>query len=321
MHEIVVTGAGGFLGSHLVEAFVADRRDVCGIDNFSTGSRMNLNTFITAANFELVIADLTKIRRVPVGKHYLHFASAASPPAYLQDPVGTLLVNSIGTQKILEAARKADAVVLLASTSEVYGDPEVHPQSESYWGHVNPIGPRSCYDEGKRYMEALAVAYRKTYGLDIRVARIFNTYGPRMRPDDGRVVSNFITQGLRGTPLTIYGDGSQTRSFCYVSDMITGLRLLLEARPPVPSPINLGNPEEITILQTANLVCQELRIEPHFQFIGLPEDDPHVRRPDITQAITVLRWTPKVSFREGLSQSINYFRSLAPKDPGNPVIG
>src|SRR5208282_5679992 len=229
--EAVVTGAAGFLGSHLVDSMVADGWRVWGIDNLSTGRRANLEAALRKKRFRLRSADITGTGRLPRANRYYHLASPASPPAYQHDPISTLRVNSAGTLRVLEAARRSDARVLLASTSEVYGDPEVNPQSESYWGHVNPIGPRSCYDEGKRYAEALAMAYRREHGLDIRIARIFNTYGPRMDPNDGRVVSNFIVQGLRGRPLTIYGRGTQTRSFCYVSDMVRGLRMLMDAAP------------------------------------------------------------------------------------------
>jgi nucleoside-diphosphate-sugar epimerase len=221
-----------------------------------------------------------------------------------------LLVNSAGTHRILEAARRSDARVLLASTSEVYGDPAVHPQSEKYWGHVNPVGPRSCYDEGKRFAEAIAVAYRRRYGLDVRIARIFNTYGPRMAPTDGRVISNFIAQGLRGEPFTIYGRGDQTRSFCYVADLVRGLRRLMEAPRSVPTPMNLGNPREITVRRAAQLVARALGVSARFRHCSLPEDDPKQRSPSIRLARKYLGWSPRVPIEEGLPPTIEYFRSL-----------
>lgn len=310
--ETVVTGAAGFLGSHLVDSLINGRWQVWGIDNFSTGRQANLKVARTSPRFRFRDSDLTRIGRLPRADRYYHLASPASPPAYQHDPIGTLMANSAGTHRVLEAARRSDARVLLASTSEVYGDPEVHPQTESYWGHVNPVGPRSCYDEGKRYAEALAMAYRKKYGLDVRIARIFNTYGPRMDPADGRVISNFIVQGLRGEPLTIYGRGGQTRSFCYVSDMIRGLRSLMEAAPGVPTPMNLGNPREFTVQRTAELVARTLGVPLRVEFRPLPEDDPKQRSPNIRRAGRYLRWSPRVTFEKGLAKTVAYFRSLDP---------
>ncbi len=308
--EVVVTGAAGFLGSHLVDSLISGGDRVRGIDNLSTGRRVNLEAARTSPKFRLRSADLTRVARLPRADRYYHLASPSSPPAYQRDPIGTLVVNSAGTLRVLEAARRSDARVLLASTSEVYGDPEVNPQTESYWGRVNPVGPRSCYDEGKRYAEALSMAYRREYGLDVRIARIFNTYGPRMDPADGRVVSNFIVQGLRGQPLTIYGRGEQTRSFCYVSDMVRGLRLLMEAPPGVPTPMNLGGPREITVRRTAELVARTLGIPLRIKFCPFPEDDPKQRSPNIRRAQRYLRWSPRIPLEEGLVKTVAYFRSL-----------
>jgi len=307
--EAVVTGAAGFLGSHLVDSLLKDGWSVSGIDNLSTGRRVNLDGARSNPRFRFRDADLTRVGRLPRADRYFHLASPASPIAYQVDPVDTLLTNSVGTHRVCEAARRSDARVLLASTSEVYGDPKVHPQPETYWGHVNPIGSRSCYDEGKRYAEALAAAYRRRYGLDVRIARIFNTYGPRMVPDDGRVISNFIVQGLRGEPLTIYGRGEQTRSFCYVSDMVRGLRLLMEASPGVPTPMNLGNPREVTVRRTAELVAGTLGVPLKIEFRPRPEDDPMQRSPDIRRARRYLHWSPRVPFDRGLAKTVTYFRS------------
>ena len=306
----VVTGGAGFLGSHLVDLLLSEGSRVVAVDDLSTGRLSNLVEARRNPNFRWRRADLVRVRALPRADRYYHLASPASPPAYQRDPIGTLAVNSAGTHRVLEAARRADARVLLASTSEVYGDPTVHPQHEGYWGHVNPIGPRSCYDEGKRFAEALAVAYRRRYGLDVRVARIFNTYGPRMSPTDGRVISNFIVQGLRGEPFTLYGRGHQTRSFCYVSDLVQGLRLLMEASSSVPTPMNLGNPREITVRHAAELVARSLGTPVRFRFLPLPEDDPKQRSPSISLARRHLGWSPKVSLEEGLPKTADYFRSL-----------
>jgi len=306
----VVTGAAGFLGSHLVDALLADRWEVLAIDDLSTGRRANLGSASRNSRFRFARSDLVRLRQLPAARRYFHLASPASPPAYLRDPIGTLAVNSTGTSRVLEAARRHDARVLLASTSEVYGDPEVHPQAESYWGHVNPNGPRSCYDEGKRFAEALAAAYRRTYGLDVRIARIFNTYGPRMAPDDGRVISNFIVQALRGDPFTLYGRGTQTRSFCYVDDLVRGIRALMEAPRTVPTPMNLGNPQEITVRQAAEAIARAMGVRPRFAFRPLPEDDPRQRCPDISAARRYLGWAPRVPLNDGLTETVEYFRTL-----------
>ncbi len=305
-----MTGAAGFLGSHLIDDALARGYELVGLDDLSTGRVANLRSAWDSPRFQFRRVDLKRARSLPRADRYFHLASPASPPAYQRDPIGTLRVNSEGTYRVLEEARRADARVLIASTSEVYGDPEVHPQDESYWGHVNPVGPRSCYDEGKRFSEALASAYRRKYGLDIRIARIFNTYGPRMAPDDGRVVSNFIVQGLQGRPFTLYGRGEQSRSFCYISDLVEGLERLMEAPKDVPTPMNLGNPRELTVRRTAELVAKTLGIRPKFTYRPLPEDDPRQRSPVIRRARRYLGWTPRVPFEEGLRATVEYFRSV-----------
>ena len=310
MADAVVTGAAGFLGSHLVDRLLADGVSVLAVDNLSTGRLANLRDAAQSKQFRLRRLDLVGAKTLPRAEQYFHLASPASPPMYQRDPVGTLLVNAEGTHRVLEAARRADARVLLASTSEVYGDPEVHPQVESYWGRVNPVGLRSCYDEGKRYSEALAVAYRRRYGLDVRIARIFNTYGPRMDPNDGRVVSNFIVQGLSGGPFTLYGTGLQTRSFCYVADMVEGVARLMEAERDVPTPMNLGNPREFTMRATAELVARILGIPARFERRPLPDDDPRQRSPDIRLARKYLRWSPRIPLEAGLARTVEHFRGL-----------
>ncbi|MGA7924052.1 MAG: NAD-dependent epimerase/dehydratase family protein [Thermoplasmata archaeon] len=310
MAEVVVTGAAGFLGSHLVDSLLGRGWKVSGIDNLSTGRPVNLSTARHRPGFSFRRLDLARAERLPRAAHYYHLASPASPPAYQRDPIATLTVNSAGTYRVLETARRWDARVLLASTSEVYGDPEIHPQTEDYWGHVNPVGLRSCYDEGKRFAEALGMAYRRQYGMDVRIARIFNTYGPRMDPKDGRIISNFITQGLTNQPFTIYGRGEQTRSFCYVSDLVRGLRLLMAADSGVPTPMNLGNPREFTVRRTADLVARTLGVPLRIQFHPLPEDDPRQRSPSIRRARRHLGWSPRVSLENGFAKTAAYFRSL-----------
>lgn len=309
MTSALVTGAAGFLGSNLVDELLGADYDVVGVDNLSTGRSINLREARTSRRFRFVRSDLTRTHALARAERYFHLASPASPPAYQRQPIQTLRVNAEGTYRVLEAARRFDARVLLASTSEVYGDPEQHPQGEEYWGHVNPIGPRSCYDEGKRYAEALASSYRRQYGLDVRIARIFNTYGPRMDPKDGRVVSNFIVQALRGRRLTVYGRGEQTRSFCYISDLIRGLRLLMDARPSiVGTPVNLGNPREFTIRELVDLVARAAGVRVQIEFRPLPEDDPQRRSPNIARAQKLLRWSPRVSLEDGLTETVRYFR-------------
>jgi len=307
--RLVMSGAAGFIGSHLCDRLLADGHSVLGVDNLLTGSLRNLEHLASHPGFAFLQHDVTLPLQVdgPVDG-VLHLASPASPKDYLQYPIETLEVGSAGTRNLLELALRHGARFLLASTSECYGDPLEHPQRESYWGNVNPVGPRSCYDEAKRFAEAMTMAYHRKYGLRTNIARIFNTYGPRMQLDDGRVVPSFIHQALRGQPVTIYGDGSQTRSFCYVSDLVDGLvRLMLsEERYPV----NLGNPEEMTIREFAECVCRLTGVKAEFEHHPLPEDDPQRRRPDITKARTLLGWEPRVPLEEGLRRTIEYFRSL-----------
>lgn len=306
--KVLITGAAGFLGSHLTDRFLAEGHQVIGMDNLITGTMDNLAHLAGHPGFRFVRHDVSTTIRIdePLDA-VLHFASPASPIDYLKFPIQTLKVGSLGTHNALGVARATGARFFLASTSEVYGDPQVHPQPESYWGHVNSVGPRGVYDEAKRFAEAMTMAYHRYHGMDTRIVRIFNTYGPRMRAHDGRVVSNFIVQALTGQPLTVYGDGSQTRSFCFVSDLIEGIyRLFLSDRV---DPTNVGNPNEFTVRQLAELVLElvgcsgEIRSEP------LPVDDPKVRQPDITVARSVLGWEPKVQLREGLLETIAYFRS------------
>lgn len=304
-----MTGAAGFLGSHLCDRFLADGHEVIGMDNFITGSPTNIAHLIGEARFTFVEHDVTKYTYVegPLDG-VLHFASPASPIDYLDFPIQTLKVGSLGAHKTLGLAKAKGARYLLASTSEVYGDPEVHPQSEDYWGNVNPIGPRGVYDEAKRFAEAMVMAYHRTHGVDVRIARIFNTYGPRMRPNDGRVVSNFIVQALRGEPLTVYGDGSQTRSFCFVSDGVEGLYRLFMGEHV--GPVNIGNPDEVTVRELAEAVVEWTGSSSVLGERPLPTDDPKVRRPDIGLARSVLDWDPEITLEDGLQNTIPYFRNL-----------
>ena len=279
------------------------------MDNLSTGQRRNLDRFLAHPGFHFLQADVTRPLEVEGPLDWvLHFASPASPPRYLKLPIATLLVNAEGTRHLLDLALRKGARFFLASTSEVYGDPLVHPQPETYWGNVNPIGPRSIYDEGKRYAEALTTAYHRAYGVPVRIVRIFNTYGPFMDPEDGRVVSSFIVQALRGEPLTVFGDGSQTRSFCYVDDLIEGIRRLMEV--DYPYPVNLGSPEEYRVLELAQLVKELTGSPSPITFLPLPEGDSKQRRPDITLARRLLGWEPRVPVREGLKRTIAYFREV-----------
>lgn len=306
--RVLITGAAGFLGSHLADRFLAEGHEVIGMDNFITGSPGNLLHLVDHDRFRFIEHDVTNYIDVegPLGG-VLHFASPASPVDYLELPIQTLKVGSLGTHKTLGLAKAKAARFFLASTSEVYGDPQVHPQPETYWGHVNPVGPRGVYDEAKRFAEAMTMAYHRHHGVDTRIVRIFNTYGPRMRPDDGRVVSNFIVQALRGEPLTIYGDGSQTRSFCYVSDLVDGIyRLFMSDRV---DPTNIGNPDEFTVRQLAEEVLALTGSASTIAARPLPTDDPKVRQPDITVARSVLGWSPVVPLREGLQHTIAYFRA------------
>jgi len=304
----LVTGGAGFLGSHLCDRLLAEGHEVICVDNLITGHPDNIAHLIGQEGFRFLKHDVTEYLYVEGGLDYLlHFASPASPVDYLRLPIQTLKVGSLGTHKALGLAKAKGARFLLASTSEVYGDPQVHPQPETYWGHVNPVGPRGVYDEAKRFAEAMTMAYHRYHGVETRIARIFNTYGPRMRPNDGRVVSNFLIQALAGQPLTVYGDGTQTRSFCYVSDLVDGLyRLLLSDEP---EPVNLGNPAERTIRDLVAAVEGVLGHRLDVTYQDLPVDDPRVRQPDITRARELLGWEPKVDLEVGLRETAAYFRN------------
>lgn len=306
--RILVTGGAGFIGSHLVRRLLNEGHDVLVVDNFYSGTRNNLATVLANPRLEVVRHDVTFPLYVEVDEIY-HLACPASPVFYQRDPVQTTKTSVVGSINMLGLAKRTKAKVLLSSTSEVYGDPEVHPQDESYWGHVNPIGIRSCYDEGKRCAETLFFDYRRQHDMPIKVARIFNTYGPRMRPDDGRVVSNFIVSALNGQPLTIYGDGTQTRSFCFVDDLVDGLIRLMATPHEVTGPINLGNPHEFTMSQLAEQVNAMVGSDAGVEYHPLPSDDPTQRQPTIDQARNVLGWVPKVELAEGLARTVEYFRS------------
>ena len=303
---ILVTGAAGFLGSHLCDALLAAGDTVIGVDNLSTGNFANVAHLKNEGRFSLLERDITKPFDAGKIDFLFNLASPASPVDYTRLGVETLLVGSAGTINTLDLARKYGAGYLHASTSECYGDPEIHPQVESYWGHVNPIGPRSVYDEAKRFSEAAVMAYHRYYGVDTRLVRIFNTYGPRLHPSDGRVISNLVMQALQGEPLTIYGDGSQTRSFCYVSDLIDGILRLSCSHEHLP--VNIGNPDEWTILECAKEVLAITGSNAEIIFHPLPQDDPSRRRPDITRARQLLGWEPKIKLREGLERSLEYFK-------------
>jgi dTDP-glucose 4,6-dehydratase len=305
--NILVTGAAGFLGSHLCDALLAQGNSVIGVDNLSTGNLANLKHLERESRFSLIEHDIT--RPFDPGKvdFVFNFASPASPADYTRLGPETLLVGSAGTINTLDLARKYSAGFLHASTSECYGDPEVHPQVETYWGHVNPVGLRSVYDEAKRFSEAVVMAYHRYHNVDTHLVRIFNTYGPRLQPNDGRVISNFLIQALKGQPLTIYGDGSQTRSFCFVSDLIDGILRL--SRCPEHLPVNIGNPDEWTILECAREVLSVTGAGTEIIFLPLPEDDPTRRRPDIARATELLDWKPQINLRRGLEMSLDYFKS------------
>ncbi len=312
--RVLITGAAGFLGSHLCDRFLAEGHQVVGMDNFVTGSPDNLAHLMGRRDFRFVEHDVTEFMYVegPLDG-VLHFASPASPVDYLKLPIETLKVGSLGTLHALELAKDKGARFLLASTSETYGDPQVHPQPESYWGHVNPIGPRGVYDEAKRYAEAMTMAYHRQQGVDTCIARIFNTYGTRMRPHDGRAIPTFVRQALENKPLTVFGDGSQTRSFCYVDDLIRGLVLLMESGEHLP--VNLGNPHEVTLLELAETVIRLTGSSSEIVFEALPVDDPQVRQPDITRARQVLGWQPEVDLEQGLRKlydSLSAGESRAP---------
>jgi dTDP-glucose 4,6-dehydratase len=306
--RVLITGGAGFLGSHLCDLFLDRGYEVIAMDNLITGSPENVGHLFGRRGFQFVNYDVTNYIHVPGPLNaVLHFASPASPMDYARYPIQTLKVGSLGTHKALGLAKEKNARFLLASTSEVYGDPLVHPQPETYLGNVDPISPRGVYDEAKRFAEAMTMAYHRYHGLDTRIVRIFNTYGPRNRIDDGRVVPTFIAQALRGEPLTVFGDGSQTRSFCYVSDLAEGIFRLLQA--DYDQPVNLGNPVEMTVLQFAELIQEVVGRRCEIAFRPLPEGDPKVRQPDITRARQVLGWEPRVDVREGLRQTIEYFRA------------
>lgn len=307
--RVLITGAAGFLGSHLVDRFLADGHTVVGVDNFITGHPDNIAHLAGNDRFAFIRHNISEYTYVagPLDG-VLHFASPASPIDYLKLPIQTLKVGSLGTHNALGIALAKGARFFLASTSEVYGDPLVHPQPESYWGNVNPVGPRGVYDEAKRFAEAMTMAYHRYHGVDTRIVRIFNTYGPRMRPRDGRVVSNFIVQALNGEPITVYGDGSQTRSFCFVEDEVEGLYQLFMKGDA--SPCNIGNPDEYTVKQLAEIVVELTGSRAPIVYEPLPEDDPKVRKPDISRARAMLGWEPKIDVRTGVQRTIEYFRTL-----------
>jgi UDP-glucuronate decarboxylase len=305
--KILVTGGAGFLGSHLCESLLKQGHFVYCLDNFSTGRIENIAEFLELENFELIRADVTAPIDLEVEQIY-NFACPASPPKYQNDPIGTTKTSVLGAINVLELAEKYDSTVLQASTSEIYGDPDVHPQEESYWGRVNPIGIRSCYDEGKRCAETLFFDYHRQRGIKIKVARIFNTYGPKMHPLDGRVISNLMMQALSNQPITVYGDGQQSRSFCFVDDLIDGLIKLMNSDEEITGPINLGNPMEFTILELTRLILKICDSESRLEFLPLPSDDPRQRQPDIEQARKSLGWAPKVQLEEGLVRSIEYYK-------------
>jgi dTDP-glucose 4,6-dehydratase len=304
-----VSGGAGFIGSHLCEALLAEGMSVLALDNFITGSHDNVQGVLDNPDFEFRKANVNDEIRVDGDVRYvLHFASPASPPQYDANPIHTLKVGTLGTMNMLGLARAKGATFLLASTSEVYGDPLVHPQPETYWGNVNPIGPRGCYDEAKRCAEAFAMAYHRAHEVDTRIVRIFNTHGPRMQVLDGRAVPNFMAQAIRGEPLTVYGDGSQTRSLCYVSDLVRGVLAALEKADELP--VNLGNPKEVTVLELAQMIVRLAGSHSKIEFRDLPIDDPRQRRPDISRARAVLGWEPEVALEDGLRKTLEYFRSV-----------
>jgi len=310
--RILITGAAGFLGSHLCDFYIAKNFHVIAMDNLITGRLENIEHLFPLENFEFCHHDVSKFIHVPGKLDYiLHFASPASPIDYLKIPIQTLKVGSLGIHNCLGLAKAKNARIMIASTSEVYGDPEVHPQTEDYWGHVNPVGPRGVYDEAKRFQEAMTMAYHTFHGVETRIVRIFNTYGPRMRLNDGRVLPAFIGQALRGEDLTIFGDGSQTRSFCYVDDLVEGIYCLLMS--DCADPVNIGNPSEITIKDFAQEIIELTGTDQKVIFKGLPTDDPKQRQPDITKARALLNWEPKIDRKEGLKRTYAYFKSL-PKE-------
>ena len=310
--NILITGGAGFLGSHLCDKLIEKGHDILCVDNFFTGNKSNISHLLTNPNFTLTRHDVTFPLYVEVDQIY-NLACPASPIHYQFDPVQTTKTSVHGAINMLGLAKRLKARILQASTSEVYGDPEIHPQAEDYWGRVNPIGIRSCYDEGKRCAETLFFDYWRQHKLEIKVMRIFNTYGPRMHPNDGRVVSNFIVQALNNKPITIYGDGSQTRSFCYVDDLIAGMIKLMESHKSITGPINIGNPSEFSMIELAELVLKLTSSRSKLKFKPLPEDDPKQRQPNISLAKSKLNWSPKVSLEEGLNKTITYFKNLLDK--------
>jgi dTDP-glucose 4,6-dehydratase len=305
----VVTGGAGFLGSHLCDRLLAEGWEVLAVDNFITGAAENVGHLAANGKFKLENEDVSKNDALRVDGevgYVLHFASPASPPDYLKHPIETMMVGSVGTQNALELALRKKAKFFMASTSECYGDPEMSPQKEEYWGHVNSVGPRSVYDEAKRFSEAMTMGYHRHHGVDTRIVRIFNTYGPRMRLNDGRALPNFVFQALSGQPLTIYGDGKQTRSFCYVDDLIEGIYKLMLSDEHMP--VNIGNPQELTILEFAERIREHFDNEPKIIFEALPQDDPKRRCPDISKAKRILKWEPKINLDEGLKRTLAYFK-------------
>ncbi|MEZ4294131.1 MAG: UDP-glucuronic acid decarboxylase family protein [Polyangiaceae bacterium] len=306
--RIAVTGGAGFLGSHLCDRLIADGHEVVCLDNFFTGARRNIDHLLDNHRFELVRHDVVQPIVIEVDQIY-HLACPASPVHYQRNPVRTIRTAVQGTLNMLDMAREVRARIFIASTSEVYGDPQEHPQRETYWGHVNPTGPRACYDEGKRCAEALTVSYKQQYGIEARIGRIFNTYGPRMHPNDGRVVSNFIVQALKNKPITVYGDGQQTRSFCYVSDLVEAFVRMMSLEHD-PGPTNLGNPRELTVMDLAKMTVSLTGSESEIIREKLPADDPVRRKPDISKAEEVLKWRPEVAIEEGLAKTIDYFKSV-----------
>ncbi len=312
MKRILITGGAGFVGSHLSNRLLNEGHDVLCVDNYYTGNKENIAQLIENKNFEILRHDVTFPLYVEVDEIY-NLACPASPIHYQNDPVQTTKTSVHGAINMLGLAKRLNAKILQASTSEVYGDPEVHPQTEGYWGHVNPVGLRSCYDEGKRCAETLFFDYKRQHDLDIKVARLFNTYGPNMHPDDGRVVSNFIVQALQGLPITIYGDGSQTRSFCYIDDMIDAFVLLMNMPKDFSGPVNLGNPNEFTILELAEIIISMVNSKSKIVFRPLPSDDPMQRKPDISLAKEKMSWNPETSLKDGLKYTIDYFETLFSK--------
>jgi len=307
--RILLTGAAGFLGSHLLKKLLEFDHKLIGIDDLSSGYLENIKNLQSNPHFTFIKHDIRKPIKFEVDA-ILNFACPASPVAYQKDPVRTIETNFLGIINVLHLAKETGAMVIQASTSEIYGDPKESPQQEEYWGNVNPIGIRSCYDEGKRAAETLCFDYKRQYGLDTRVLRIFNTYGPNMSQNDGRVVSNFIVQALRNEPITIYGKGDQSRSFCYVSDLVDGIYKLLTLAKPIATPLNLGNPNELTVLELAKLVIEITRSKSEIIYKSLPQDDPMQRRPDISKAKELLGWEPKIQLKEGIERTANYFKSI-----------